>query len=38
MKMALGNELSSLRLTGAVMGFEGSIVRGWDVNGDDDGG
>lgn len=38
MKMALGNELSSLRLTGAVTGFEGSIERGWDVNGDDDGG
>lgn len=38
LKMALGNELSCQRFKGAVIGFEDSIERGWDVNGDDDGG
>lgn len=38
MRLALGNELSSQRFQGALIGLEDSIERGWDVSGDDDGG
>jgi|AntRauTorckE5430_2_1112549.scaffolds.fasta_scaffold56561_1 hypothetical protein len=37
-RLAVANELSSLRLSGAISGFEDSIIRGWDILGDDDGG
>ena len=37
-RCAVANELSSMRLTSAVNGFELGIERGWDLVGDDDGG
>ena len=37
-RLAVANELSSLRLNGTINGFEDSMVRGWDILGDDDGG
>ena len=37
-RLAVANELASLRLNGAIKGFEESTVRGWDLMADDDGG
>ena len=38
LRCAVANELSSIRLTSALNGFELGIERGWDLVGDDDGG
>mmetsp|Transcript_12182 Transcript_12182/g.17751 ORF Transcript_12182/g.17751 Transcript_12182/m.17751 type:complete len:82 (-) Transcript_12182:93-338(-) len=38
LRLAVANEISSLRLAGAMNGFEESLPRGWDLGDDDDGG
>ena len=38
LRCAVANELSSMRLTSAINGFELGLERGWDLVGDDDGG
>mmetsp|Transcript_9128 Transcript_9128/g.13815 ORF Transcript_9128/g.13815 Transcript_9128/m.13815 type:complete len:84 (-) Transcript_9128:338-589(-) len=37
-RLAVANELASLRLNSAIKGCEESTVRGWDLMADDDGG
>eukprot|EP00553_Chaetoceros_curvisetus_P000647 CAMPEP_0204622026 /NCGR_PEP_ID=MMETSP0717-20131115/7693_1 /ASSEMBLY_ACC=CAM_ASM_000666 /TAXON_ID=230516 /ORGANISM="Chaetoceros curvisetus" /LENGTH=75 /DNA_ID=CAMNT_0051636623 /DNA_START=39 /DNA_END=266 /DNA_ORIENTATION=+ len=37
-RLAIANEISSLRLMSVVNGLEEGMVRGWDLCADDDGG